>query len=721
MQIGTQDVHLRDYLRIINKRRVLVASVFLGGFLLVILAAFSMTPQYKGSTRLLIEKAANADFQDESSRFDPYFYSTQYELIQSDAVGRRVVRMLGLDSEPASLHDAAISGGLGGWVTSVMKLVKNGFGMGDDESSSAKIEPQSEILARQISAGIEVSPSRKSRIAEINYFSTDPEFAAQVANSVAQAYIEETLEMKLNFTRITIDWMTRKAEEEGAKLEVAENRLQQYMVENNILTLGDRMTVTPEQLSQLSSDLLQTESRRRELEALYAKASSVINQPELAEALPAVANDPSLQMLRSQILQAEQLILDLSNKFGPKHPTMKKAVSDLASLKNKKKLEIKRIIASIGNEYELARNKEESLQAQFNQTQGEAMNLNQKVVQYAALKRDVDANRQLYDALMLKIKEQSLTQDTQPVNVWIVEKATVPTFAVKPNKKKFLLGGFVGCLFLGIALAFFIEYLDNTVKSPEETERRLGISVLGVISLWAQEQGEVENAVSESPRSAFAENYKALRAAVQLSKPEGAPKSILITSPGPSAGKTTTAVNLATALAQSEKKVLLIDADLRKPRVHKVFSKSNKHGLSSYLSGGDGKQLLQKGPIENLTLITAGPIPPNPSELLSSKRMAQMIEDLSANYDVIICDSPPLMSVSDARVLSNLFEGTILVVRAHLTPFDLARKAIKSLADVNAPLLGMVINAIELKKSDYYYNDYYTSYGDEPEEESVES
>lgn len=721
MQIGSQNVHLRDYLRIINKRRTLVATVFLGGFLIVVLGGLSMTPQYKGSTRILIEKSTNADFLDESQRWDPYFYNTQFELIKSEAVGRRVVSMLGLDqSGGGQLFSVSNQGGLSGWFAEIKQLVKSGLGM-TEPTSTKDVSLEIDKLAQVISARIALKPVSNSRIVEISYLSPNPEFAARVANSVAQAYIEETLEMKLDFARLTLDWMSRKAVEEAQKLEASENRLQQYMVENNILTLGDRMSVTPEQLSQLSTELLQAESRRRELETLYTRARKVIDQPEIAETLPAVAKDIALQTLRSQILQAEQRILELSSKFGPKHPTMKKAVSDLDSLKNKKQLEIQRIIASIGNEYELARNKEESLRAQFNQTQGEALNLNQKFIQYGVLKRDVDTNRQFYDALMFKIKEQNITQDTQPVNVWIVEKASVPNFAVKPDKRKIFLGGFIGCLMLGIALAFFIEYLDNTVKYPDETEQRLGISVLGLVSLWREAKGNVEHAVIDSPRSAFSESYKALRTAILLSKSEGAPGRILITSPGPSAGKTTTTINLAMAMAQSEKKVLLIDADLRKPRIHKIFNKSNQNGLSNYLAGDGGENLLQKGPIENLSLITSGPVPPNPSELLSSRRMEKMLEDLSNKFDVIICDSPPLMSVADARILSRMFDGTILVVRARQTPFDMAAKAIKSLTDVNAPILGMVINALELKKSDYQYNYYYSAYGDEPESEAVKS
>jgi len=721
MSLNTEELHLLDYWRIVKKRHRLILFVFLAGFLSVVLVGLSMTPIYEGTTRVLIEKVANADTLDKyyGSGYDPLFYETQFQLIKSDAVGRRVAKGLNADEHTAILAGGATSG-VRAWLTRVVSLVKRGFSGSGIDPATLDEEDKLDLMAHLVSGNIEISPANRSRIVEIGYRSANPVLAARVANSVAQAYVEETLEMKLDFTRLTLDWMTRKAEEEASKVEDSESRLQRYMVENNILSMEDEGAVTPEQLNQLSSEMVSAESQRKDLETLYARARQAYDNPALAETLPAIAREPSVQTLRSQILEAEQHILELSSEYGPKHPTMKKAVSDLDSLENKKILEIQRIIASIGSELELAKSRESSLRAQFARTQEEVLSLGQKYVQYSALKREVETSRQLYDALMLKIKEQGITQDTQPVNVWIIERATIPEFAVAPDKRKIFLGGFAGCLILGLALAFFIEYLDNTVRYPDEAERKLGISVLGQVSLWAEDSGTVENAVQTSPRSAFAESYKAMRAAIVLSRPDHQPGKIMITSPGPGAGKTTTAVNLAMAMAQAEKRVLLIDGDLRKPRIHKIYGKSNQTGLSSFLAGDSGKNLLKQGPMENLTLITSGPIPPNPSELLSSQRFRSMLEELTKDYDVILCDTPPLMSVADARSMSTLFDGTILVVRAHQTPFDLARKAIKSLTDINAPLLGMVINALDLKKGDYYYNYYhYSAYGEEPAEETV--
>ncbi|RME50198.1 MAG: polysaccharide biosynthesis tyrosine autokinase, partial [Caldilineae bacterium] len=663
---------------------------------------------YEGTTQVLIEKARPSALESDAGYrvYDPEFYETQFQLIKSRAVALRVVRALGLTSAevlPGQEEQGALDA-LIDWGRGLKETVAHLFA-GDEQGQQKELTAEDEelLLADMIAEDLEVRPFKNSRIVTISYRSPNPEFAARVANATATAYVEQTLNMKLDSTRLTLDWMTRKAEEERKKLDAAEKRLQAYMVDNDIVTLEDRLTVTPQKLNQISTQLVNAEAKRKEMEAIYLQVKRLASRPDEAETLPAVSSDPAMQTLRTEILQAEQKLRELSAKYGPKHPVMIKANSDLEVLKRKRDQEVERIVRSLKNQYDLAVSTEESLRAQLERTKAEALNLNQKFIQYSALKREVETNRQLYDALMLKIKEQSITKETQPVNLWIVEKAAVPEFPVSPNKKKNLLLGLIVGLMAGIGLAFFVEYLDNTVKYPEETEKALGLSVLGLVSLWKEKDAQLERVLLDQPRSTYAENYRALRTAVLLSSADGAPARILVTSPGPAAGKTTTAVNLAIALAQAEKRVVLIDGDLRKPRLHKIFKLANRNGLSNYLAGGSGDSLLHKGPIDNLAVIPSGPIPPNPGELLSSSRMAKLLDGLEKEFDVIVCDTPPLLNVADARILSRLFSGTILVVRARQTTFELAGKAVKALADVNAPVLGMVINALELKKSDYYY------------------
>ncbi len=702
-----EEIHLRDYLRVINKRRSLVMSFFIVTLVLVVLGTLAATPQYEGSTQVMIEKVANSNLTDGGrfNSYDPEFYETQFQLIKSQAVARRVIEMLHLDNDSVGTV-SGLREGRESLIVSADSKVSESRHLGD-------------LMAENLTEEISVVPVKNSRLVDISFLSPNPDFAAMIANTVAKAYIEQSLNMKMDATRRTLEWMTTKADEERKKLRIKEEEVQAYMRANNLVTVENRIAVLPQKLAEISTALVRAETRRKEKQELYQRVSKVSNDPVAAEAILGLTKNSTLQILRDEILKAEQKIRELSAKYGVKHPVMVKAQGDLEILISKKREEITRLIEGAKNEYEFARASEENLRAQMDRTKAEAHNLNEKSIQYDALKREMETSRQLYDALMLRMNEQNITGETDPVNLWIVQKALVPLKPVKPRKKVNLLLGLVVGLFGGIGLAFFVEYLDNTIKYPEETEKILGLPTLGLVSLWKEKDTDIDRAVLDQPRSAFSESYKALLTAVMLSSAEGLPGRILITSSVAGAGKTTTALNLAVSLAQTGKRVILVDADMRKPRIHKALKLANNAGLSNWLAGGEGKGLVQEGPIKNLSVITSGPIPPNPSELLSGQRMDKMLEKLEQSYDVIICDSPPLLSVADGRILSRVVNGTIMVVRAKLTTYELAHKAIKMLRDVNGTILGTVINALDLKKNDHYYQYYYGSYGtygDEVEE-----
>ncbi|RMG04571.1 MAG: hypothetical protein D6726_03100, partial [Nitrospirae bacterium] len=540
-----REIHLRDYLRVVNKRRYTVYTVFIIVFTVVLIGTLSSTPLYRATTKVLIEKGPPSDLMRNYyyMPYDPEFYETQYQLIKSRSVAKKVVEKLNLGERADKLLGGEKGGfspvsAVLGWLSELKNLIVHLFS--PDAENTAEIEREGnqedkriEALATMISAGIEVRPLKNSRIVSVSFVSPNPEFAALVANTVAQAYIDQVLEMKMSSTRHTLEWMTRKAEEERKKLEKSERALQEYMRKNDIVTMENRVAIIPEKLNELSSELVKAETRRKELEDLYKKVRGLKKDLSDAETIPAIAEDPTIQSLRDQILKAEQKIMELSKKYGRKHPKMIKAVDDLGVLKKKRKEEIRRVISSIRNQYELAKSKEDSLRKLLKNTKNEALNLNEKFIQYEVLKREADSNKQLYDALIKKIKEASLTEHIKSVNVWIVEKAEKPEFPFRPRKMLNILLGVIVGLFGGVGLAFFVEYLDNTIKSPEEVENRLGIPVLGVVSLFKEKGETIDLITLRDPKSGISEQYRTVRTGIILSSPDHLPKSLLVTSMGP--------------------------------------------------------------------------------------------------------------------------------------------------------------------------------------------
>ena len=696
--VEEKEIHLRDYLRTLYKRRLTVLTFFIIVFVVVLIGALSATPIFEAASKVLIEKVEvyNMSMMNPySTPYDPEFYDTQLQLIKSTAVAQKVVKKLNLD---------------------------NAYEMYFPESKGMfpKDKPKTDMLAEIIRNGIIVTPIKNTKIVNISYMSPNPDFAVLVANSVAEAYIEEMLEMRMSFSRYSISWMTGKAEEEKRKLENSEKALQEYMRSHDILTLQDRIAMTPEKLTEFNSQMIRAETRRKELEALFSQIKRTGTKD--AETIPAVTSDPTVQSIRTQIMNAEQNIEELSKRYGKKHPSMIKAEEELKILHQRKNQEINRIIASIKNEYELARANESSLRSAVSSTRSEAINLNEKYVQYGVLAREAETNKQLYDALMKGVKEQSVTGELQNVRIWVVEKAKKPGAPVKPKKLMNVLLGLVVGLFGGVGLAFFFEYLDNTIKSPEEIESKLGLPVLGIVPVMESTEENIEEIIMKDPQNVISESYKTLRTAIMLSSANRPPKNILITSMGPEEGKTVTSVNLSLTIARSGYSVLLIDGDLRKPRIHSIFGLNNLSGLSTFLAGATNDiETVFKQPATNLTVIPSGPPPPNPSELLGSGRMNELMGILNDKFDVIIWDSPPLMSVTDSLILSKILDGTIIVTRAGKTTYEVVRRGIRTMkgrrtGDMESHVLGVVINALDIKKSDYYYN--YYNYYSSPEQES---
>ena len=723
-----KEIHLRDYLRIINKRKNTVLTFLIITFTVVIIATYTATPLYEASTKVMVERNASSPLTNSYGYvpYDPEFLETQYQIIKSAGVAKKVVNFL----DPEKIYPVFFRGKdkKKSYLTPVITWIKDQYSAFKEMIGIEKLlsfsesEVENEFFSEQkvsmtkaeemailIRNAISVAPVKDSRVVEISYMSENPVLAMKVANSVAQAYINELLDMRMEVSGYSIKWMTKKAEEQKEKLEKSENALQLYQRQQGIVTIEDKVTVIPERLSELSSRLTVSEAERKQLNDVYNQIVSL--QGGALETIPAIATNVAVESINKQILAAEQNISELSKKFGAKHPTMIAAIDELRGLKGKKSEEIQKAVQTIKNRYLLAKSNEDNLRGLLDQTKSEAANLSEKHIQLGILKREVEANRNLYDSLVSKLKEKGITEENQTVDVWVLEEAELPTIPAKPNKKRNILLALILGLFGGFGLAFFLEYLDNTVKSPEDIEERFDIPVLGTISHLRDQKETIVSSVLQSSASLLAESFKSLRTSIFLSSADKPPKTLLVTSMSPGEGKSSICACLAASVAKTGKKTLLIDADMRRPVQHKNFHFDNVSGLSSFLAGMTTADMIEKGPVDNLDIISSGPVPPNPSELLSSERMGRMIGKLSEVYDMILIDSPPVLSVSDPLIISKNVQGVIIVTWAGSTTYDVLKKGLKLFKDISIPPLGVVLNRFDAKKSGYYYGygDYYYS------------
>lgn len=722
-----KEIHLRDYLRIVNKRKGSIITFFILTLIVVIIATFTATPMYYASTKVMIERNTSGDLTS-SYRYtphDPEFIETHNQLILSAAVIEKAVKALDAEKMwrsffPGDEEKTSYFRSIAAWGKEQYLAFKEMAGIeklfsSNDSTVRKPIPQESDIpltkaqqIENLIKLNVSVRPIENSRILRIGYLSDNPAVAMKVSNAVAQAYIDELVDMQMEVSGYSIGWMKKKADIQRVKLEESEKELHDYKKKHDIVTIEDKITVLPERLSDLSKNLTAAETKRKELFAIYNQVKNV--KKDQLETITAITENASVESLNRQILQAEQKISELSKKYGPKHPRMITAKNELSGLKTKKYQELEKVVETIKNEYLLARENERDLKKLLDQTKFDAAQLGEKSIQLGILQRKVDTNRYLYDALIKKMKEKGITERSQAVNVWIIESAQIPKLPAKPRKKRNILLGIILGLFGGIGLAFFFEYLDNTVKTPEDVEEKFDVPVLTAIDLLKdKKQTVVENVLTDSS-SLIAESFKGLRTSIFLSSADTPPKTILITSITPGEGKSSISACLASSIAQAGKKVLLIDADMRKPVQHKNFVLENTIGLSSLLAGiSDDTETAVLNPFENLDLITSGPVPPNPSELLSSKKIEVLIKEAQQDYDMIIIDTPPLASVTDPLILSKLVDSVIIVTWAGKTTYEMLGKGIKQLREINAPVSGVVLNRFSAKKSGYYYNygDYY--------------
>jgi capsular exopolysaccharide synthesis family protein len=728
---GEQEINLRDLIRIFLKRKHIVVSFLVITFLVTVIKTYTTVPYYSASADVLIERnRGSQELGNYYYYYEPEFLETQTEIIRSINVARRVVEELQLDSkyrryffQPSQEQPsffASIKQNVLGWANNLFRWFAGLFSSETETGAETggggimQDEPltDQDIIAMRISGGLSVTPIKNTKVVSIVFTGRDPGMAALIVNAVVKAYIDETLEIKLANSSYALRWMTDKAQEERARMEASEQELQRYMRDNDLVTVEDKLTIFPQKLNEFSSQLSRAQSERKELGTLVARIEAAGADPNALGAVPVFADSQVLKNVREKIYKANQTIKELSKKYGPKHPVMIKARDELEILESERNFEVQRIVSATRNAYDLAVSKESDLKELLEETKNEILNLNEKYIQYSIIKRDVDSNRILYDALESRIKKESATEQSQNISIWVVKEAQVPGAPSRPNKRRNLLLGLALGLCGGIGLAFLVEYLDNTIKSQIEMEERYKLPVLGTIEMFKENKSSIESHIIEHPLSPLAENYRLIRTGLMLSAAEHPPRSILVTSMGAGDGKTTTSLNLARVLTQEGKSVLIIDCDLRKPRMHSLLEMENKIGLSNYLTGNCDEAVIQDVPGEQIKLISSGPKPPNPAELLHSGKMEEILRQMTARFDFIILDCSPVQSVTDSLALSHLVEGTLIVIRFGKTTYDMVESGLKKFANVQANLLGFVLNGIKASDVRGYYYYGYESYYD---------
>jgi polysaccharide biosynthesis transport protein len=712
-----QESALREYLRVLIKRKWTVLGVLAAIFSIVAIASFKMTPIYEAVGRIAINRPDTnlVNFKDSNNSSpdysDPSDMDTEVSILQSDLLALQVIKTLKLDKMPE----------FGGHPSNTPT-----DNLAPDPLQTDS--PGTSALLGAFRSGLRVSLKPNTRIVEIRYTSTNPQLSADIVNNLANTYVEQNFKTKFESTMQASDWLSKQLVDLQIKVETSQEKLVKYQKEHEILGTDEKSNIITEKLAELNKEMTMAEALRMQKESLYRLVQS--GDPDVvastADALEAggAGNSgsiaPLLMSLRAKEADLKIQVAELSTQFGPSYPKVTQLNNQLKEIDAQVQIELKKLVDRVRGQYLAAQQQEAMLTEEFEKQKQEANKLNESAIEYSLLKRDVDVNRQLYEGLLEKLKEAGVTAGLRSNNIRVVDMARRPTAPTEPNIPRNLLFAFVLGLTSGVGLAFLLENMDNTVRTTEQAQVISGLPALGMIPMGSKnglEAGSkkllsmgsskeaVELVTQARPQSQMAESYRALRTSLLLSNLGTPPKVIMVTSARPQEGKTTTSINTAIVLAQKGVRVLLIDADLRRPSVHKTLGMGPRSGLSNVLTGSATlEHTITRSPIlSNLFILPAGTPPPNPAELLASSNMRDLLIDLREKYDHIIIDTPPTLSVTDAVVLSQRTDAIILVIRSSQTTKQALRRSRDILMQVNAKITGVLLNAVDLTSPDYYY------------------
>jgi succinoglycan biosynthesis transport protein ExoP len=750
MEVEDQNSALLEYWLLFKRYRWLILTCTAAVLLCVALYTFTRTPIYTAQATILLERKVPQvlKIQDAlSETIETAEYSkTQFEILKSRALAARVIREQGLEKDhlfagQQSEDKAGFVAGLlevfAGWKAKLSQPSKK------QEQAPAGVKPA--IINGYLSM-LRIEPIHGTGLVRVVYSTPDSALSMRLANAHASAYVRYGIDLRSKTNDEALAFLEKKLLELKDRVEKSEASLNTYRRDKGIISLNDKENIVVDRLADLNKRLTEAEAERISLEAKVRTIRS-----GNYDVLPGVVNDPVIQNIKTEIARLEGEQIQLAREFKPGYPPLDKVNAQIDNSRRRLRAELQNEIKSIESAYQAARTKESQLSAAMQEQKAATLNLKDSAVQYAILAREVDTNKQLYDGVLQRMREMSVAAETHSTNIYLVDKAEVPLGPSYPKKARSLLLGLLLGLAAGIVLVLLKEHLDSTFKSPEDLERYIQLPHLALVpdfmrlnnkdhgygygyvskilgapksdngNLPAKNQSPTD-IIEEHPLSVGAEAYRALRSALLLARASEPPRTILLASATRGEGKTTTLVNTAIVFAQTRARVLIIDADLRRPHCHRILKVENGIGLAEVLAGQvPVAEALKPTRLDNLSVITSGAIPPNPAELLGSQEMTKVLKGLQEQFDYVFIDSSPVLPVSDAVLLATMVDGVLLVVDGQKTPRQAVKNARARLTSAKIKILGVLLNRVDVLEGSYagYYGHYYQYYGPDEQEQKA--
>ena len=722
-----EEIHLRDYLDVIIRRKWVVLITILITFSTVAISTFSQTPLFlaKGmiKTSPTAKNVTNFQSMEESFLKTQEYISTQVKLLQSERLLQTLIKVMDLPNNEAftGRKEDAASGGFfadtAKTVSSLKDMLKNLIRPQLESEASLMMNQEvadqialDQYLGR-VRGALKVTPVKDTQLIELSIEHANAKLAADMVNNMMELFLQTNMQSQLDTLQSAEVFLDKQIDAAKIKLEKSEKELNEFARQTGIISLDSKLNLIMRQLEEINSALSQAVTVRIGKEALYRQS-----EREGGESLPTVMTNELMNELKKQYGELQAQYQQLSTVFKDEYPKVKKIKAQMEEVQNNYQQELQRVVDSIRIEYEGALENEQRLQKSAESQKQLAIELNDKATQYKILEREVLSNKEVYNSLLTRSKEISATVGSDSGHIEIIDTARPPLAPYKPQVRRNLLLGILLGTFGGVGLAFLLEYMDNTVKNPDEFTQRYRIPVLGMIPFIdheAEEDRQLAFKVYTDPKSPLSEAIRTTMFSIELSTSEVPPKTMLLTSVLPDVGKSTLSTNFCLSLLSTDAKVLLIDTDLRKPSLHNIFDiKENSVGLSSFLAGtSELKDVVRKTAYNNFFFIPSGPIPPNPPELLASSKMRNFIATAAKQFDYIIIDTPPFHGFAEILILSSMVDGVILVSELNKTPREGVEYFKKAVSNVGGRILGVLINKAGKGAGGYrYYGGYNYNY-----------